>query len=357
MGVVFSLRRLRVGVVGCGWVAQNYHIPNYIRNPKSEIVAICDPNEEVLDKISEKYGIRFTFMDSGELFEKDLIDAVSICTPTKSHCEIATHAAEYGVHTLCEKPLASSVEEADKILNAVSRNNIKFMVGFNLRFLPNHRKMKEYLLSGKIGKPISARGEIVAVGAYRDNRQKDVTYETEKRIGALFDLGAHMADLFIWILGRPIEVSAFVSTYKEGIHVDDSASVLIKFESGVIGNMVTLWADLPDYEAMVGSRTIEIVGERGKIESDFFGPSLHFYSRDSLASRIKGKITITPGRFNPKNPGEALEWSYRREIECFLNSIVEDKEPPVSGVEARQALKLILAAYKSNETRSAIKLD
>ncbi len=292
------------------------------------------------------------------MFEKNVVDAVSICTPTISHCEIATSAAEYGINTLCEKPLASSMEEANKILNAVSRNKIKFMVGFNLRFLPNHRKMKEYLLSGKIGKPISARGEIVATGAYRDSTQKDViAFETEKRIGALFDSGAHMADLFIWILGKPIEVSAFFSTYKEGIHVDDSASVLVKFESGVIGNMVALWADLPDYQAMANSRMIEIIGEKGKIESDFFGPSLYFYSKDSLASRIKGKLTITPGKFNPKNPGEALEWSYRREIEGFLNSIINDRKPPVSGEEARQALKLILAAYESYKTRSAIKLD
>lgn len=218
--------------------------------------------------------------------------------------------------------------------------------------------MKEYLLSGKIGKPIFVRGELVASGPYKNDISKgNVEFETQKRMGAFFDLGAHVADLFIWMLGKPREVSAFFSTHRKGIRVDDSALVLIKFESGVIGNITTSWVNLMDYEALANSRLIEIIGERGIIESDFFGPSLYFYSNNSLASKIKGKLKITPSKFDPKIPNKALEWSYSQEIESFLNSIIEDKEPTVSGEEAREALKLVLAAYESNRTKSIIKLE
>jgi len=352
------MKRLRVGVVGCGWVARNYHIPNYIKNAKSEIVALCDVNEEPLIDIAKKYGIKHTFTNYHDLFEKDIIDAVSICTPTSSHCEIAIEAANHGINVLCEKPLALSIEEANKIIDSISHNEVKFMVGFNYRFLSNHRKMKEYLSSGKIGKPIFIKGEIVVAGPYRNEiPEKNITHEAEKRIGALFDLGSHMADLFIWIMGKPIEVNAFLSTYREGVYFDDSSVVSIKFESGVIGNIIALWLNMKDYHAVANNRTIEIIGERGKIESDFFGPSLYFYSNDSLTSRIKGKVKITPRKFNPKIPDQALAWSYGQEIESFLDSIIKDKDPPVSAEEAREALRLILAAYESGKTKSLIKLE
>jgi len=352
------MKKLRVGVIGCGWIAQNVHIPNYIRNPKSEIVALCDINDEVLMNARKEYGIENTFTDYHELFEKGIVDAVSICTNVSTHCEIATCAANHSVHVLCEKPLAYSMEEADKMIEAALHNKVKLTVGFNLRFLPNHRKMKEYLLSGKIGKPIFIKGEVVAAGPYKSEIPKgNILRETEKRKGALFDLGAHMADLFLWMLGKPKEVYALSSTYKKGVNVDDLASVLMNFESGVVGSMNILWANLSSIQAMENNKKIEIIGERGKIESDFFGPSLYLYSEGSLASKIKGKSKITPGKFNPKIPNEALEWSYRQEIESFLNSIVEDKKPQVTGEEAREALKLVLAAYESNETKRVIKLE
>jgi len=339
-----------MGIVGCGWVARNFHIPNYMKNPKSEIAALCDSNESVLKEIKDKFGVKHTFTDYQELLDSNIVDAISVCTPTRQHYEVVAYAIKCGLHILCEKPLVATMEEADRIVESVGRSGKKFMVGFNYRFLPNHRKAREYLRSGKIGKPIFIRGELLAAGPYRSETPKDsIKSETEKRIGAFFDLGAHMADLFIWMVGQPEKVNAFFSTYREGVTVDDCSTVLIRFESGVLGAMITSWVNHPDYIAMADSRVVEIVGDKGKIESDFFGPSLYLYSKNSLSSKLRGKIRVTPVKFNPNIPNEALNWSYQQEIESFLDSIIKDKEPPVTAKQAREVLKLVLAAYKANQ--------
>lgn len=352
------LKPLRVGVIGCGWIAENVHIPYYIENPKSRLVAICDINKEHLEKVGERYKVRNCFREYQELLESDVIDAVSICTPTATHSKIAVEAAKNGVHILCEKPLAANLVEAEEIVKAVYQSRIKFMVGFNYRFLPNHMKTKEFVEAGRIGKPIFVRGEVVTAGPYRTEiNEKDYAYETKKRIGAFFDLGSHVADLFIWMVGEPKEVYAAFSTYGNNISVDDSATALIRFQSNVLGNITVTWLNLPDYQATADSRMIEIIGTRGKIDSEFYGPSLFFYGSNSITSKIRGKIKITPVKFNPKVPDEALKWSYKKEIDCFLESIIKDKKPPVTIEHAVTALRLIVSAYESARLKSAVILE
>ena len=352
------LKPLRVGVIGCGWIAQNVHIPGYIENPKSRLIAICDRNKERLEEVAERHKIENCFTDYHELLESHIIDAVSICTPTATHSEIAVEAAKNGIHTLCEKPLASDLTEAEEIVKAVEHSEIKFMVGYNYRFLPNHVKAKKFIDDGRIGKPIIVRGEVVMAGPYKDEiSEKDYAHETKKRIGALFDLGSHLADLFIWMMGQPSEVYAAFSTHMDNVNVDDSATTLIKFKSNVLGTIIITWLNLPDYRVMANSRMIEIIGTKGKIDSEFYGPSLSFYSSGSITSRIRGKTTITPVKFNPKLPDAALKWSYKKEIDCFLESIIKDEEPPIPIRDGLNVLRLVASAYKSARLKSAVVLE
>lgn len=350
------MQRVKVGVIGCGHIAQQVHIPNYIENPRSELVAICDTNKDVLAKTAEKYSIKHTFEDYKELLKSGLINAVSVCVPTGLHSEVVIEAAKNGVHTLCEKPLALNLDEADRMLEAVSKNEIKLGVGFNLKFLPNHVKVREFIQNRRIGKPIFARAQLITTGPYGTS-STSVTYETEKRIGCLFDSGAHISDLMLWMFGRASRVSAYLSTHMRRVKVDDTALVTIMFESGVLGEISVAWVPISHYTAIESSRQIQVVGTGGILESDIFGPSLQFYSVDSLICKVKGKIKLTPGRFDSHIPLEALSWSYAREIDDFLESIVLNKMPSVSGEEAREALRLILAAYESDRSKSVISLD
>jgi predicted dehydrogenase len=352
------MKPLRVGVIGCGWISQNIHIPAYVENPKSKLAAVCDANEERLHEVAKRYDVKNVFVNHKDLLESGLVDAVSICTPTAAHCEVAVEAAEHGIHTLCEKPLASNLEEGKKIVQAVHQSEIKFMVGFNYRFLPNHEMTKKFIDAGRIGKPIFIKGEVVTPGPYKtDIPEKDYSFEAKKRIGAFFDLGSHLVDLFLWIMGKPIEVYAAFSSYMNDAGVDDSATALIKFQSNVLGNVTVSWLDLPDYQSTGDSRMLEVVGTEGKIDSEFFGPSLFFYGSHSISSKIRGKVRIMPVRFNPRIPDEALKWSYKKEIDSFIESIVSNRKTPVTVDHGFSVLNVVTAAYESAKSKAAISLE
>jgi len=352
------MRAVRVGVVGCGQIARESHIPNYVTSPKARLTALCDMEENVAKALCEKYGVKHFFTDYRELFDNNLVDAISVCVPTNLHSEVVTAAAEHGIHILCEKPLASNLKEADEILAAVSKNKVKFAVGYNRRFLPNLMLTKRYLEKGKIGKPILARASTITMGPYQP--QIDVAKypkEAQRRMGCLLDSGAHLADLMIWLLGKPIEVNSVLSTYYEGVTVDDSAIMLTKFESGTLGSIHVAWLDLPNFKATENMRRIEIIGTQGLVESDCLGPSLSFYNKNSLTSKIKGKTWITPVKFDPRIPQEALAWSFNKEIEIFLDSVIKNRPTPVTGEQARESLRLILAAYESYASKKSVFLD
>lgn len=352
------MKQVKIGVIGCGRIAQDVHVPNYVKHPKSNLIALSDVNKDILNAMARKFEIKYAFSDYRELLESGLVDAVSVCVPTFLHSQVVIDAAKNGIHVLCEKPLALNMKEADEMLAAVSKADIKFMVGFNRRFLPNHIMAKEYLEKGRIGKPILARATMITAGPYESQIERNhYRNEAEKRIGCLFDSGSHLADLLIWMLGKPLKVSASTSTYMDEVGVDDSAVVCINFENGALGNMWVVWLNLPDYQAVENSRKLEIIGTNGKIESDGLGPSLDFYRSGSIMSRLRGKIRITPRKFDPKIPHEALAWSYRQEIDDFLGSIIKNKKPSITGGEAKEALRLILAAYESTSSGSTILLE
>jgi UDP-N-acetylglucosamine 3-dehydrogenase len=250
-GKTEGMKRVKVGVIGCGHIAQEVHIPNYMENSKSILEAVCDVNQDISNEVAMEYKLKHVFNDYRELLDSDLVEAVSVCVPTSLHSKVVIDAVTRGIHVLCEKPLATDMKEADEMLEAVSRSGVKFMVGFNRRFLPNHMKAKEYLEKGKIGRPILARAQTITAGPYENEIEKSsYPKEAEKRLGCLFDSGSHLADLIMWMLGKPSEVSASVSTWVDGVRVDDSAVVLVKFENGALGSICTAWLNLPDYQAM-----------------------------------------------------------------------------------------------------------
>ena len=349
------MKVINVGIVGCGQIAQEAHIPNYVTNPKAKLTALCDVEEQAVRALCEKNNVKNCFTNYEELFDSNLVEAVSVCVPTRYHSKVVTAAAKRGIHVLCEKPIALNIKEAEEILDAVAKNNVKFTVGYNRRFLPNLILAKEYLQNGKIGKPVLARASTVTMGPYQP--QIDISKykeEAQKRVGCLFDSGVHLADLMIWLLGKPSEVNAIMSTYFEGVTVDDSAIMQVKFENGALGSIHVSWIDLPNFKATENTRRVEIIGTHGLIEADCLGPSLSVYNRNSLTSKIKGKTWITPANFDPMLPQEALAWSFSKEIDSFLDSIIKNRTPPVTGEQAKESLRLILAAYESYKRKETV---
>ena len=144
--------KLRVAVVGCGFVAQKRHIPSFLRL-KSHVFlcAVCDLNQELARSVANRFGVPNVYSDLSEMLSKEKPDVIDVCTPPRVHTSVATEAMESGCHVLLEKPMASSLSDCDRMIEASRKYGVKLSVVHNERFYPPFLKAEELVKSGAIG--------------------------------------------------------------------------------------------------------------------------------------------------------------------------------------------------------------
>ncbi|MED4225234.1 Gfo/Idh/MocA family oxidoreductase [Neobacillus cucumis] len=341
------MKKLRIGVIGCGSIAQHRHLPEYQVNPNVELVAVCDINQERAMEVAEKYGV-ISYTDYNELLKSGEVEAVSVCTPNYLHAPISIAALEAGLHVLCEKPMATSKEEAEAMIAAAEKNGKKLMIGHNQRFVPSHQKARQLIQSGEIGKIYSFRTAFGHGGPenWSVEGKEGWFFQKEKAfVGAMGDLGVHKADLIRYVLGEEItEVGSFVETNaKDFADVDDNAVCVLKTESGIIGTLAASWA----YVSKEDNSTI-IYGEKAilRLEDDPINSLVVQYSTGEVVKYELGKI----------QSNDAGGQSNSHVIEQFVNAVLQDQEPAVTGEEGMKSLEVILAALKSNETKQIVQV-
>jgi predicted dehydrogenase len=166
--------------------------------------------------------------------------------------------------------------------------------------------------------------------------------------GALRDVGIHLADLLLWIFGDVRDVKACLTTHMANVNkADDVASVSLKFENGIVGQMFVSWVNIQNWDAMQHLNCLQVLGDEGVIDSSLWGPNVYYFSDRSLVCRIRGRLKTTPSELDPRVPFIAKEYAYKKEITSFLDSIMKDEDPPVQGIDGRRALSLILRATQS----------
>ncbi|WP_419954269.1 Gfo/Idh/MocA family protein [Neobacillus niacini] len=339
--------KLRVAVIGCGSIAQHRHLPEYKSNKNVELIAVCDINEERAHTVAEKYGVH-AYTSYEELLNSGSVDAVSVCTPNYLHAPISIAALNAGIHVLCEKPMATSKDEAEAMISASQASGKKLMIGHNQRFVASHQKARKLIQSGEIGKIYSFRTAFGHGGpeGWSVEGKEGWFFQKEKAfVGAMGDLGVHKADLLRYVLGEEItEVGSFVETSaKEYADVDDNAVCVLKTESGIIGTLAASWA----YVSKEDNSTI-IYGEKAilRLEDDPTNSLVVQYANGEVVNYQLGKIQSNDegGQNNT------------HVIEKFVECILHDEEPPVSGEEGMKSLEVILAALESNETKQIVRV-
>jgi len=349
------MKPINVGVIGCGYIAEEAHIPNLLDCPRANLTAVADTNSERLSVISRKFGIKRLYSNYHDLTSDGSIDAVVICVPTFLHSRVAVDALEAGKHVLCEKPIAATLDEADDIISAAKKSNTKLMIGHNFRFLPNHKLAKDWIQKKKIGDAYFARAQFTSPGPYgTPGITSHFYFDPDKGGGVLFDVGSQLVDLLLWMFGEIVGVQAYVSTYKKEVNkADDIALVSLKFRNGIIGEVFATWVSMQNWNLMTDYNTLQILGSQGRIYSDFFGPHMYYYDEKSLICKLRGMIKITPAELDPKIPFSAKSYSWKKEIESFIDCIINDEEPQITGEDGRRVLKVILDGYKSAKSNSA----
>ncbi len=142
---------LKVGVVGCGFIAQNAHIPSILKCKNVRLAAICDGNEELARSVAGKFRIGKYYTDFKEMLDVERLDVVNVCTPIDTHASLAIQAMEAGCHVFTEKPLALNTRDADRMIEVSRKNNVKLGTNHHLLFLPTVMKMKSIISKGIIG--------------------------------------------------------------------------------------------------------------------------------------------------------------------------------------------------------------
>ncbi|MCM3112258.1 Gfo/Idh/MocA family protein [Lederbergia lenta] len=338
------MSKLKVGIIGCGSISKFRHFPEYVANENVEIVAVCDIIEKRAEAAAEKLGAE-AYTDYEKMLSEADIDAVSVCTPNYLHAPMSIAALNAGKHVLCEKPMATSEEEAQAMIDAAKKNGKKLMIGHNQRFVPSHSKAKQLLANGKLGKIFGFRtafGHPGPEGWSIDGKDSWFFRKEEAFIGAMGDLGVHKTDLMRYILGEEfVEVGAFVeSGAKENSNVDDNAICLLKSESGIIGTLAASWAYVKEDNSTI------IYGEKAvmRLEDDPEHSLIIQYNNGEVEKFDLGKI----------QSNEEGGQSSSHVIDYFVESILNDTEPAVSGEEGMKSLNVVLAALESSKTKQIV---
>lgn len=338
------MKRVNVAVIGCGFIAETAHIPNLFTLPKAKLVAICDVNEERLNAMGSKFNVSKLYLDFREVVEGSEIDVVIVCTPTSTHAEIAEAAVKNGKHVFVEKPLCISYTQGKTVVEAAEKNKVKLMVGYQMRFLPNHKKVKEIIRRGEIGETFYAEvhGETLII---------------KPNVGILLDYGTHLINILQWYFDdtHVEKVAALLHTTGDKHTAETEATLILKFANGIVGRIGAFW--LSKYKSWEATdRYFKILGTKGKIVTDLNGPTITLYKEGSLISRIRGPHKIMPKfALNPYVP--FTEIAYRRELEYFFDSVIKNEEPSTNGREDLTTLKIVEAAKQSFQQGNFVEVN
>ncbi len=263
------MKKVRIGVIGLGGMGQA-HITSIKSLPEAELTAVCDVNKEITEKTSEEHKVP-AFSRYEELLESNLVDAVLIATPHYSHPEAGIASMSRGIHCLCEKPIAVSVGEADRLVKSAKENKVIFAVMYQQRTLPEIRLATEIIGSGRLGK---IRRTCMITPTYRNQAYYDsagwrATWKGEGG-GVLINQAPHGIDLFMLLGGLPAKVTARVRTRAHRIEVEDEADALLEYSDGSFGYFYTTTNEVPSTTLM------EISGDKGKLV--YQDGSLRLYS-------------------------------------------------------------------------------
>src|SRR5690606_2053059 len=256
-----AVDRVRWGLVGAGDIAAKRVAPALVEIPRSSLVSVGRRNAGRAEEFARRFGADRYFTDWASLVQDDEVDAIYVATPVDSHADITVAAAEAGKHVLCEKPMAMTVAECDRMIAAADANGVLLGVAYYRHFYPIVTRLKELLLRGAIGRPVVAQ-----INAFErfdppsDHPRAWLLDPTLSGGGPMFDFGCHRIEVLTHLLGECVAVTGAMSKTVFVRPVEDTGAVILTFESGAIG-MVTV-----SHAANEPQDTLQIFGEEGSIE-------------------------------------------------------------------------------------------
>jgi len=335
-----NLKIIKVGVIGAGRIGKIHAANLANRIPGVEVVAIADPNLDAAKDLAEQLHVSAYYKDYRKILDDKSIDAVAICSSTDTHARFMTEAAEAGKHIFCEKPVDHSLEKIDKALAAVKKAGVKCQIGFNRRFDPNFKKVRQMVNEGKVGEV-----QILRITS-RDPAPPPVSYV--KVSGGMFlDMTIHDFDMARYLSGSEV-VEVFAAG---GVMVDpeigeagdiDTAVITLKFANGAIGTIDNCRKAVYGYD-----QRVEVFGSKGMVAV------ANNTANSSVYSNEEGVVSEKPLNFFL----ERYMDSFIAEMTDFIEAVREDKPTPVNALDGRKPVVIAMAANKSLRENRPVKLS
>lgn len=344
-------RVVRTGIIGCGKIAPN-HAAALAALPESQFVATCDGLEGRAQAMADQYGAKRAFLDYNEMLRSGEVEAVCVCTPHPAHAEVVVAAAEAGVHVICEKPIAIRLAEADQMIDASRKAGTKFGVIFQRRFWPASQRIRAAIDRGALGNTTLAECQ-AKLWRSRDYFGSDPwrgTWAAEGG-GVLMNQAVHFIDKLQWFMGPAVEVIGRMATLRHGeyIDVEDTVAATVVFANG---GLATINA-ATTYDPPFGFR-VQIHGDSGATVSVNEQPEGAQGINDIWT--IPGEEALREQWAAVESQGKGFPSFHALQIQEWLQSILADRDPAVTGEEARKSLEIILAIYHSSRTGDPVKL-
>ena len=344
-------KTVRVGIIGVGGIARGAHIPGYKAQPDVELAAFCDVVPGKAAEAAREFGVPQAYESYRDMLDREKLDAVSVCTPNSTHKEATLAALNAGLHVLCEKPIAMNLAEGQEMVETARRLGRVLQIGLHMRFEPDIQTIKRFVEGGELGDIYYAeatylrRRGIPSWGVF--------TQKALQGGGALIDIGVHVLDRTLWLMGNPRPVSVVGATYaafgkREGLvspwgpwdvskfDVDDLGVALVRFRGGATLVLRASWA-AHIQENITGTR---ILGTHGGA----FTPPL-MISKDMYGTMVD----ITPKQLPEVKP-------HTKEIEHFIACVRGETECIVVPQQVLDVQAILDAIYESSRTGHEVRL-
>ena len=339
----------RIGIIGCGKIAQVRHIPEYAENPYAELAGFYDLNTQRAAELATQYGGK-AYESAEAMLADPAIDAVSVCVANHAHAPITIAALKAGKHVLCEKPMATTLEECEEMVRTAHEAGKFLMIGHNQRLAKAHAVAKELIDQGMIGRIITFRTTFGHGGpeTWSVDPGKNTWFfdKNKAAMGAMADLGIHKTDLIQFLTGQHVvRTTARVVTLDKKdasgqlIGVDDNAICIYEMSGGTMGTMTASWT----YYGAEDNSTI-LYGEKG-IMRIYDDPAHSIVVK--LADGTEKVYDVEQIQTNDNQTKSGV-------IDLWMNCLETNTPPEISGEEALYAMRAVFASLESAKAGTAV---
>ncbi len=336
---------VQLGIIGCGKVAEERHLPPLLRLPEARVVAAADLDTARVNRLADRLGIVHRSSDYRAVLDRADVDAVAILTPTQSHAEIGLAALDAGKHVLMEKPLALSLPECDRLIARAARSSCKVVVGFNLRWHRLVRRARTFLETGALGRIKAIRS------AYTHDRLGDNAPAWHRKLelggGVSFNEGVHHFDLWRYLAQSEVE-RVFSISLPSSFYEDETSAMTARLADGTLATGIFTFRSGPNSE-------VEIYGESGRLCLSLYRfDGSEFFPRwkypGDIADRLRKTVAALielPQAIPILRRGGDFAATFDGLWRHFIDCILQDNPSDCTLEDGKRAVQIALAVIES----------